>query len=145
MLVYPTSAALIPCRTAVVPACDTLYDPPPTGIDALASFQIKLRDTLDFTVDFTEWLQANGNGALSSAVFSVAAGSPKTPTIVGQTFSTTKALIVINPAVGDVAGDAYYLDITAQVAAVTPALGTADLAIPARQVVRRINVVVING
>lgn len=145
MLVYPTGTALIPCRTAVVSACDALYDVPPTTIDALATFQIKLRDKLDFTVDFTDWLQANGNGALTSAVFTVAAGSPKTPTIVGQTFSTTKALIVINPAVGDVAGDAYYLDITAQIAAVAPAVGSADLAIPARQMVRRINVVVING
>ena len=143
MMVYSTAQAAV-CRTAEVPACETCVASG-TDIPALATFNMKLRDKLDFAVDFTAWLVANGGASLTSATFAVSGDSPKTPTISGQAFGAAgKAVVVITPANGAVVGDAYYLDVTAQVAATVAATAN-DVAIPARTLVRRINVVVAAG
>jgi hypothetical protein len=145
MLVYSTQAAP-DCRSVVVPACEPdLKAEQGSDIPALACFQLRLRDQIDFKVDFSQWLLANGNAQLSSAQFAVATGSPGTPTIVGQAFSPAgKCAVVLAAANNAKAGDAYWLDLTATVAAV-PAVGATDVAIPARTIVRRIHVVVANG
>lgn len=145
MLVYSTPSP-IDCRSVTVPACEPDGDASQSAsIAALASFQMRKRDTVDFTVDFSEWLKQNGNASLSAATFAAAADSPKAPTISGQAYAPAgKCVVVLQASAGAMAGDAYYLDLTVTVAATVPVSPT-DVAIPARTLVRRINVVVING
>lgn len=145
-MIYHQAAGAPDCRIAVVPPCENDGDASQSApISALALFQMKIRDTLDFTVDFSQWIAANGNPVMSAATFAVAADSPSTPTLSGQAFSPTgKAVVVIKAADLAKAGDAYYLDITVTLAATVP-LTNADVAIPARTLVRRIHVVLANG
>jgi len=145
MLIH--SQAFVPdCRVAVVPACESDVDTSTAQqISALGLFQMRLRDSIDFQVDFTQWLGANGNPVLSTAVFAVASGSPKAPTIVAQAFNPAGvAAVVLAVPDGGAVGDTYYLDITVHVAASVPALPSA-VAVPARILVRRIHVIVVAG
>lgn len=145
MLVYQNTPGPIDCRSVAVPACERDGDQSPAApIEALACFQLRKRDVLDFTVDFTQWLAQNGNPAIQTAVFAAAADSPSPPTITGQAFAPTgKCVVVLSAPVDAVAGDAYYLEITVTTG---PTVAVApDVVIPARTLVRRINVVVING
>jgi hypothetical protein len=146
MLIYHQAAGAPDCRIATVPPCENDTDASQSApIAALACFQMKIRDTLDFTVDFTQWIAANGNPAITAATFAAASDSPSAPTISGQAFTPTgKAVVVLHAAQGAKAGDAYYLDITATLAATVPA-SPLDVAIPARTLVRRIHVVLANG
>lgn len=146
MLIYPTAQGPADCRTVVVPSCEPDGDAAQSApIGALALFQMRIRDKVDFQVDFSQWLAANGNPVLTGATFAASADSPSAPTIEGQAFVPAgKCVVVLSAPVGAKAGDAYYLDITAQIGATTPVLPT-DVAIPARSLVRRINVIVING
>lgn len=146
MLVYPTAPGPVDCRSVVVPACEQDGDASQTApIAALALFQMRIRDTLDFQVDFSQWLAQNGNPVLTGATFAVAAGSPSAPTLVGQAFTPGgRCVVVLAAPIGAKAGDAYYLDITANIGA-TVALMPTDVAIPARTLVRRINVILVNG
>lgn len=134
------------CRTVVVPECDDVISmAQDASIEALALFQMRLRDTVDFTVDFTKWLAKNGRATISDAVFSAATSSPATPVIAGQAFNAMgKCVVLLSKHVGAKAGDAYHLDITVTVAATTPT-GPGEVAIPERTLVRRINVVLVNG
>jgi hypothetical protein len=146
MLIYHQPAGAPDCRIAIVPPCENDGDASQSApIAALACFQMKIRDTLDFTVDFSAWIAANGNPVMTAALFATAADSPSAPTISGQAFTPGgKCVVVLHAAEGAKAGDAYYLDVTATLAATTPAT-TADVAIPARTLVRRIHVVLANG
>lgn len=146
MLIYHQAAGAPDCRIAIVPPCENDTDASQTApVAALACFQMKIRDTLDFTVDFSQWIAANGNPVLSNAVFAAASDSPSAPSISGQAFTPGgKCVVVLHAASGAKAGDAYYLDVTATIAATTPAT-SADVAIPARTLVRRIHVVLANG
>lgn len=141
-----STPSLPDCRTVVVPRCEPDTDASQGApILALATFQMYIRDNVDFTVDFSQWLAANGGAQLSAATFAVAADSPKTPTISGQAFSAAgKCSVVLKAGVGATPGDAFYLDVTVTVAATTAVLPT-DVAIPARTLVRRIHVVLVNG
>jgi hypothetical protein len=134
------------CRTYAVPVCDNLGDSAPNAqVPAAATFNLNLRDSLDFSVDFSAWLGANGNPALTNAVWAVAVGSPKTPPIVGQAFSAQgMTTVVISAASGAIPGDAYWLDVTASIGATTPT-NVGDVAIPARTIVRRIYIIVVSG
>lgn len=136
------------CRVAVVPACEADADAnnaQAQTVQALGLFQMRVRDTIDFQADFSQWLQANGSPLLTNAVWSVAADSPKTPTIVGQAFAPSgMTAVVLSVPSGGMAGDTYYLDITVHIAATVPSLPTA-VAIPARILVRRVNVIVVAG
>lgn len=144
MLVYPTPAP-IDCRSVTVPACEPDGDASQSAsIAALACFQMRKRDTIDFTVDWSDWLKQNGNAMLSAATFSVATDSPKTPTLTQAFAPGGKCVVVLTAANDALAGDAYYIDLSVTVAATT-AVGPNDVAIPARTLVRRIHVVVING
>jgi hypothetical protein len=146
MLIYHQPAGAPDCRLAIVPACENDGDASQSAsIAALACFQMKIRDTLDFTVDFSTWIAANGSPVMSNAVFAISADSPSQPTLAGQAFTPGgKCVVVLHAAVGAKAGDAYYLDITATLAATVPA-SPADVVIPARTLVRRIHVVLANG
>lgn len=146
MLIYNQQPGPADCRSVVVPACEPDGDPSQgADIAALACFQMRIRDKLDFTVDFSAWLAQNGNATLTSGTFAVSTDSPSTPTISGQAYAAGgKCVVVLTAPSGAKAGDAYWLDITAQISATTPVLPT-DVAIPARTLVRRIHVVVING
>ncbi len=144
MLIYSQAPGPAKCRYVSVPTCERECDAS-TDVEALATFQMRLRDALDFTVDFTEWLAANGNPTLTNAQFTVAQGSPQTPSVAGQAFNAAgKAVIVLSPGEGRAVGDAYYLDINASVGATVPVSPT-DVATPSRSLVRRIHVVVVNG
>lgn len=132
-----------PARTVAVPVAD-----PPQNygqsapIDVLATFQLFIRDTLDFSVDLTAWLTANGAAVLSGATWT-SAGS-KTPTLSGQAFVPTGlASVVVAPASGALPGDAYLLDVAFAIAAVAASI--ASPAIPARVLTRRICIILVNG
>jgi hypothetical protein len=143
---YEMPLAVPDCRTVTVAACenDQDYRPNPP-FPALATFQLQKRDTLDFTVDFSVWIGANGNPPMTSAEWTVAVGSPHAPTIVGQAFSSQgKTTVVLMAPEGANVGDAYWLDVTADVGLSQPA-SSGDVAIPARVLVRRVNVVVSQG
>lgn len=146
MLVYSAAPGPVDCRAVVVPPCEADGDAAQSApIEALALFQMRIRDKVDFQVDFSQWLQANGNPTLTGATFAVASDSPSTPTIAGQAFvAAGKCVVVLTAPEGAKAGDAYWLDVTAQVGATTPVAPT-DVPIPARTLVRRIHVVVVNG
>jgi hypothetical protein len=146
MLIYPTALGAIDCRYVKVPACERDGDPAQSApIEALACFQMRIRDKVDFKVDFADWLAQNGHATLTGATFAVATDSPSTPTISAQVYAAGGLCVVVLLAAVDAkAGDAYYLDITAQISATT-AVGPNDVVIPARTLVRRIHVVVVNG
>ncbi|WP_163277035.1 hypothetical protein, partial [Klebsiella aerogenes] len=74
---------------------------------------LRLRDTIDYKVDFSQWLQANGNAQLNAANFAAASNSPSTPSITGQSFSPAgKTVVVLKAADNAKVGDAYWLDVT---------------------------------
>lgn len=116
-------------------------------VPALGTFFIRQRDTLDFGIDFTDWLAANNDGGavtLTTAVWAVAATSPKTPIIVGSGFDPAgKTSVTITPAAAAVAGDAYWMEVIITVSAVAASAGFP--ALPARTLVRKVNIVVVNG
>ena len=146
MLIYHQQPGAPDCRIAIVPPCENDGDASQSAsIAALACFQMKIRDTLDFTADFTQWIAANGNPVMSAATFAVASDSPSTPTISGQAFTPGgKVVVVIHAGSGAKAGDAFYLDVTVTLAATVPT-SPADAVIPSRTLVRRIHVVLANG
>jgi hypothetical protein len=148
MLQYPFNMGLPDCRRLVVPSCEPDIDPTqsaPLMCLTAAPLQMKLRDTIDFTVDFTDWLAANGSPTLATATWAVAAASPKTPTILSSSHSPFgKTNIVITPGVNALAGDTYFLEVTVVTTATAPVLPT-DLTIAARTLVRQMRVIVVNG
>lgn len=146
MLVYNTAPGPIDCRSVIVPACERDGDAGQSApIEALALFQMRIRDKIDFVVDFSQWLAANGNPTLTGATFAAAAESPSAPSISAQAFVPAgKCVVVLTAPEGAKAGDAYWLDVTAEIAPTTPVQPT-DVPIPARTLVRRIHVVVVNG
>ena len=145
MFTLPNTLLPIGCRRAAVDACEATLDISQSApIPAIALFQLRIRDTLDFGVDLSLWLAANGNGLISNAVWSVAALSPKTPILSGNSFLPSGlAVVAVAPGVGALPGDAYWLDVTFSVAAV--AATAVSIALPARTMVRRVNIIVVNG
>lgn len=135
-----------PCRTAAVPACETnVPADPAASVEAVGYFQLRLRDEIDYTLDFSAWIVANGSPQVTDAVWAVAASSPKTPVILDSAFSPQgKCVVVLKPGVGALIGDAYWLDCTVSLGPTT-AVNPGDVALPARKIVRRIHVVVVNG
>lgn len=134
-------------RSVTVPAFEPdVGATPGTPILALGLFELRLRDQIDFSVDFSAWLAANGSNAqLTNVTWSAASGSPKTPTIVGSTFSPLgKCVVVLTAGTNASIGDTYWLDITVTIGATTP-VNPNDVAIPVRALVRRIHVIVVNG
>lgn len=130
---------------------------------ASATFELRLRDVLDFTVDFSTWLAANGSNArIVNAVWEVAPDSPKTPILPGRlqiqeltlvggskppnvSFSATGRCVVVVQAAADAkVGDGYWLDLKVTVGATT-ATHTDDVALPERTLVRRIAIIVVAG
>lgn len=148
MFSYNSQVLAPDCRMAVVQACETDVDTSNAQsqqIAALGLFQMKLRDTVDFRVDFSQWLAANGKPQLTAAVWAVAATSPKTPTMSGSAFVPSgMTAVVLQAPDGAIPGDTYYLDITASIGPTTPSLPT-EVALPARTLVRRIHVIVVQG
>jgi hypothetical protein len=148
MLQFPLNLGVPDCRIIVVPACEIDIEPSQsTPIMCLTGqpLQIKLRDTIDFTVDFTQWLAANGSPLIASATWAVAATSPKTPTIVSQAFVPSgKTNVVISNPQGALPGDTYFLEITMTTSATAPVNPT-DVPIGARILVRRVNVIAVSG
>ena len=134
------------CRRVELAVCETDLDPSPNApVLAVATFQIKKRDTLDFTLDMMNWLATNGNAQLTGATWALASGSPNTPTIVGSAFSPQGVMtVVITPDGGDAPGSAYWLEVTIHIGETTP-INPGEVAIPARTLVRRINIVVVAG
>lgn len=134
------------CRTAVVPTCDVGLDTSQSApTPALTLFPVRSRDTVDYSVDFGPWLASNGGALLSGATWSIAAASPKIPVIIGQGFNPTgMTSVVLAPAAGALAGDAYWLDIIATIALI-PASATNPIVMPPRTLERRVNFVVVSG
>ncbi len=144
MLLISTPAAP-ECRVAKIPACeDDACAAQGDEVLALSTFQMRIRDSIDFRVDASEWVAANGRPELTDMDFDVASDSPQEPQIVGSSFTANGMGVVVLQAANDAeAGHAYYIDVTLDFAATT---GSAtELAIPARKLVRRIHVVVVAG
>lgn len=134
----------VSCRRVAMPACEPEVDTSPTApIPALKLFQMRSRDILDFGIDFAAWLQANGSAVLATATWAVASNSPQTPaTVTTVPFDPAGMTAVLVEA--DAVGDAYYLECTITTAPTQPSANGA-LALPARTVVRRIHILVVNG
>ncbi len=134
-------------RTFTLPTTDVALSSSTTTVPPVATFQMRARDVLDFSVDATAWLAANGSGAvLTAAQWAVAAGSPKTPTISGQGFDQTGLTSAVIAAANTAApGDVYSLDITLTVGPCPPANDPGGFTIPARTLVRRIQIMVVAG
>jgi hypothetical protein len=136
------------CRSVVVPACEPDIDPSQSAsINCLTGqpLQFKLRDTMDFSVDFTQWLAANGAPTIASATWAVAANSPKTPVISSQAFVPAGMTNVVlkNPD-NALAGDTYYMQITMTTSVTVPTLPTV-VPIGPRTLVRQINIITVAG
>jgi hypothetical protein len=133
------------CRRVALSVCEpqSLAELAPKP-EAIATFYIRQRDTLDFIVDLTDWLAANGPATLSSATWAVAADSPGTPVLEDDVASPYSTAVVVSPAANAKVGDAYWLDVTLNITA-TQVTNPGDLALPARKLVRRINIVVVAG
>lgn len=135
-------------RTFFVPAFDEDCTPRSRDatIEGLGTGKLRLRDVLDFTVDVTDWLEANNGVTLQAAVWTVGSDSDFTPTIIGQGFDPRgKTTCVLQPADGAVPGsDLYRMDITLTVAEV-PSTTDKPFAIPQRIMTRRVNIAVVNG
>ena len=133
-------------RTFALPLIDQLASPTSSVIPPVVIFQIRERDVLDFSIDATQWLAANGNGVLAAgSAWAVAVGSPMTPTIVGQQFDPSGLVTaVIAPMMGANVGDVYWLDVTL---AVAPAQLTMfpNVQVPARKLTRRVYIQVVAG
>lgn len=136
---------LVDCRTAVVPVCEPERSVDAQGtVSALGLFQHRLRDVLDYTVDFSAWIAANGGTQLDGVAWAVAADSPKTPVLSDDSFAPSgKAVVLVTPGAGATVGDTYYIEATATFAA---RAASADLpALPARTLVKRIHIIVVKG
>lgn len=115
---------------------------PSASVPALAQFFKAARDTMDFGIDFTDWLIANGNTQATNIVYSEGDDSPQSPTIASQSFSKTgESAVLIS---GGAIGDAYYIDCTVTVDEVQVREDN-PAAIGTRTIVRRIHVVVVAG
>lgn len=134
-------------RTYFLPATEATMSSSTTTVPASQVFQMRVRDVLDFSVDATAWLAANGSGAaLSAAQWAVASDSPKTPTISGQGFDPTGLTSAVIAAANNAApGDVYSIDITLTVAPCPPVNDPGGFTIPARTLVRRIQIMVVAG
>lgn len=133
-------------RTFIVPVDEPELRGGGAQAFAAATFELRQRDSLDFAVDFSTWLAANGSNAqIDDAEWSVAEKSPKTPVILGNGFSPAgRCVVVVKAAEGAVVGDGYWLDVKVTVGATT-ATSPEEVALPARTLVRRIAVIVVAG
>ena len=143
MQFYATPVANQPRRVKMpVQEPTNVATAPSAAVPALAQFFKAARDTLDFGIDFSDWLIANGNTQATNIVYTEGDDSPQTPTIASQSFSPLGESAVLLS--GGAVGDAYYIDATltvdqVQVREDNPA------AIGTRTIVRRIHIVVVAG
>ena len=148
MLVFTDPLQAGGCRTYPVDVCDPVLSTSTSTvpIDQAATFQIRQRDALDFTIDFTALLTAMGvSVTLTACSFTVPAASPKTPaSITGGFDASGTAVFVLTPALGATVGDLYYVDVTATTStSVLP--NTPSVTIPARTITRRMQFQVVAG
>ncbi len=109
------------------------------AIPALAQFFKADRDTIDFGIDFSDWLVANGSPQVTNCVYAAAAGSPAVPTIAAQDYNAQGETVVVLS--GGTAGDAYWIDCTLTMDAVQLREGNPNKII-SRVLVRRLHIVV---
>jgi len=132
-------------RTFVVPLMEATCLPSITTVPVCAQFQLRQRDSLDFSMDFSAWLAANGQPNLASAVWSIPATSPQTPILGVSGFSPAgHTAVVVTPALLAAVGDVYWLDVAATTTAVTIDC-VPGVVVPSRGLTRRIAIVVVAG
>lgn len=132
-------------RTYTIPLVDLTASSTLPSIPLAAIFQIRQRDTLDFSINYMAWLAANGAATIATSTWVVAALSPKIPIIVASALDPAGvAVVVVTPAVAAVVGDTYWLDNT-----MTTTIASLDcvpgIVVPARVLVRRIALMVVAG
>lgn len=141
----PQGNPLANARTYVLPTNEPLLPANQTAVPAGATFQLRERDSLDFSMDLTAWLCANAPGAvISQATWTVPSDSPATPTIVGQEFEPTGFCVVVISDNGSAVGSVFWLDLAVTLSA-TPLPSAPNLAIPPRTLTRRLYVQVVAG
>jgi hypothetical protein len=140
--VVPRRVSLPIDETAPVVCLNPLFTVP--TIDVLASFVKKARDTLDFGIDFTAWLKANGDTELKAVQWDpvVQNGYVAPPVVDDQFFPGSEAWVIIGP--GN-AGDKYLIDCTASIAATQARVGGDAVQTLERTIVRRILITVYAG
>lgn len=123
-----------------------LYNPP--TIDVLATFIKKARDELDFGIDYTDWLKANGDTQVTQVVWedvtdnSSGVGFVPAPMTGDEFFPGSEAWVMIGP--GN-AGDNYLLDCTITIAPTQARVGGDAVSTAERTLVRRIAIRVLAG
>lgn len=152
MFFEPPQPTVVPRRVqcpvdevAPVVCLNPLFNQP--SITVLATFIKKARDTLDYGIDFTQWVQANGNTEIKDVVWAdaadgAAAGILPAPMVGNQFFPGGECWVVIGP--GN-AGDNYWLDCTVTVAATQARVGGDAVQTMERTLVRRIAIQVYAG
>jgi hypothetical protein len=132
-------------RTFTVPVVDPVFSSTNRIIMPAAVFQIRQRDTLDYSVDASGWLAANGSALLGAVAWGVANDSPMQPIIMADSFDPTGlCTVVVAPAADAAVGDVYWIDWSA---ATTPTQipRLPNVTIPPRTVVRRFYIMVVAG
>jgi hypothetical protein len=140
--IAPRRVALPVNETAPVVCLNPLFNTP--SIDALATFIKKARDTLDFGIDFTDWLKANGDTEISAVTWEPVTDPPyqDPPILSDQFFPGSEAWVMIGPGL---AGDNYLIDCTATIAPTQARVGGDAVSTVERTIVRRIAIQVLAG
>jgi hypothetical protein len=132
---------MLPVEDSVVDPCSPIASDD-ASIPALAVFKKSVRDTLDFGIDFTDWLKANYGSRIKTSVWAAGLDSPNAPTIASQTLSPVNESIVVLS--GGAVDDVYYLDCTTTFMVTQPTEDNA-VVLPERIIVRRVHVIVVSG
>jgi hypothetical protein len=132
---------MLPVEDAVVDPCSPIA-PDDASIPALAVFKKGYRDTIDFGIDFTDWLKANYGSKIKTSVWAAGGNSPQVPTIASQVLSPVNESIVVLS--GGAVDDVYYLDCTTTFMVTQPTEDNA-VVLPERIIVRRVHVIVVSG
>lgn len=132
-------------RIVSVPTCEPVEDTNSIGRPSLHLFFMPIDDTLDYGLDFGDWISQNGGPRMSDAEWAVASDSPDQPGSIANSSFTPGGLTVVSVTNGVAVevGDVYYLQCTATFAAILAAEDT--LARPERKLVRRLHIKLVRG
>jgi len=127
---------------APVVCLNPLYTPP--TIDALATFYKRARDTLDYGIDFTAWVKANGDTQLKTVTWAsvVDPNVQGAPILSEQVFPGGETWVILGPGA---ANDIYWIDCTVTVDATQARVGGDAISTVERTLVRRIAIQVLAG
>lgn len=129
-------------ESAPVVCLNPLFTQP--SIDVLATFVKKARDELDYGIDYTDWLKANGDTEVTAVTWTPVAanGYVAAPITSDQFFPGSEAWVIVGPGA---AGDNYLIDCQLTIAPTQARVGGDAVSTVQRTIVRRIAIRVYAG